>query len=122
MLGIRQPEIYGHATYQDLVSMVQAEAEKLSVDVDFFQSNHEGDLISAMQQAYLDDVDGIYVLNVEAAKVFNDNNYAIRIINIPADKLDTEITARPYFTYECEGELITVYGEEQVASYNGVLG
>ena len=61
MLGIRQPEIYGHATYQDLVSMVQAEAEKLSVEVDFFQSNHEGDLISAMQQAYLDDVDGIII-------------------------------------------------------------
>ena len=61
MLGIRQPEIYGHATYQDLVNMVQAEAQKLSVDVDFFQSNHEGDLISAMQQAYLDDVDGIII-------------------------------------------------------------
>ena len=61
MLGIRQPEIYGHATYQDLVNMVEAEAQKLSVDVDFFQSNHEGDLISAMQQAYLDDVDGIII-------------------------------------------------------------
>ena len=61
MLGIRQPEIYGHATYQDLVNMVEAEAQKLDVEVDFFQSNHEGDLISAMQQAYLDDVSGIII-------------------------------------------------------------
>ena len=33
MLGIRQPEIYGSSTYQDLVTMVKAEAEKLCVEV-----------------------------------------------------------------------------------------
>ena len=61
MLGIRQPEIYGSSTYQDLVTMVKAEAEKLCVEVDFFQTNHEGDLVSAIQQAYIDDVDGIII-------------------------------------------------------------
>ena len=61
MLGIRQPEIYGRSTYQDLVSTVEAEAKKLSVDVDFFQSNHEGDLVSAIQQAYIDGTDGIII-------------------------------------------------------------
>ena len=61
MLGIRQPEIYGRTTYADLLAMIRAEAETMGVDVDFFQSNHEGDLISAMQQAYLDDVDGIII-------------------------------------------------------------
>ena len=70
----------------------------------------------------LDDVDGTYVLNVKANKVFDDNNYAIRIVNIPAENLDTVITARSYITYECGGELITIYGEDIVASYNGVLG
>ena len=70
----------------------------------------------------LDNVDGKYVLNVEAAKVFGEYSYAIRIINIPEAHLDTEITARPYFVYENEaGEQFTVYGEDQVASYNGVL-
>lgn len=61
MLGIRQPEIYGSATYQDLVNVVSAEAKKLGVDVDFFQSNHEGDLVSAIQQAYIDGVSGIII-------------------------------------------------------------
>ena len=42
MLGIRQPEIYGHATYEDLKSMIEGEAERLGAEVSFFQSNHEG--------------------------------------------------------------------------------
>ena len=61
MLGIRQPEIYGKATYQDLVEMIQAEGETLGVTVSFFQSNHEGSLVDAIQQAYFDHVDGIII-------------------------------------------------------------
>ena len=53
MLGIRQPEIYGKATYEDLKAMIQAET--------FFQSNHEGALVDAIQQAYFDKVDGIII-------------------------------------------------------------
>ena len=62
MLGIRQPEIYGHETYDDLKALVQAEADRLGVTVSFFQSNHEGALVDAIQQAYFDRVDGI-ILN-----------------------------------------------------------
>lgn len=61
MLGIRQPEIYGRATYQDLCEMIRAEADKLGVQVSFFQSNHEGALVDAIQQAYFDKVDGIII-------------------------------------------------------------
>ena len=61
MLGIRQPEIYGSATYEDLKAMIQAEADNLGVDVSFFQSNHEGALVDAIQQAYFDKVDGIII-------------------------------------------------------------
>ncbi len=61
MLGIRQPEIYGRTTYEDLKVMISAEAERLGVAVDFFQSNHEGALVDAIQQAYFDRVDGIVI-------------------------------------------------------------
>nr|WP_325302107.1 type II 3-dehydroquinate dehydratase [uncultured Dysosmobacter sp.] len=61
MLGIRQPEIYGHETYEDLCAMVRAEADRLGVEVSFFQSNHEGALVDAIQQAYFDQVDGIII-------------------------------------------------------------
>ena len=52
MLGIRQPEIYGHATYEDLKSMIAGEAERLGAEVSFFQSNHEGALVDEIQAAY----------------------------------------------------------------------
>ena len=61
MLGIRQPEIYGRATYQDLVDMIRAEADRMGVEVSFFQSNHEGALVDAIHQAYFDKVDGIII-------------------------------------------------------------
>ena len=61
LLGIRQPEIYGNTDYVDLEDMITAEAERLGVTVSFFQSNHEGDLVDAIQQAYFDKVDGILI-------------------------------------------------------------
>lgn len=61
LLGIRQPEIYGRATYEDLKRMITAEAVRLGVEVEFFQSNHEGALVDAIQKAYFDKVDGIVI-------------------------------------------------------------
>ena len=61
MLGIRQPEIYGKATYSDLLDMIQQEADRMGVQVSFFQSNHEGALVDAIQQAYFDKADGIII-------------------------------------------------------------
>ena len=61
LLGTRQPEIYGKATYGDLVDMIQAEADRLGVSVRFFQSNHEGALVDAIQEAYFDKMDGIII-------------------------------------------------------------
>ena len=52
MLGIREPEIYGAATYADLCSLIEAHAEEIGVSVTLYQSNHEGDLMDAIQQAY----------------------------------------------------------------------
>jgi len=51
MLGIREPEIYGRATYADLVAYIEESAAALGVEVEVFQSNHEGDLVDYIQQA-----------------------------------------------------------------------
>ena len=58
-LGIREPEIYGRRTYDDLVNMIKKHAGEKNVDVEFFQSNHEGALVDAIQRAYFDKVDAI---------------------------------------------------------------
>ena len=61
MLGIREPEIYGNRTYAALVDMIKRHAEEKNVEVSFMQSNHEGDLVDAIQQAYFDKIDGIII-------------------------------------------------------------
>ena len=52
MLGIREPHIYGSGTYNDLVELIKREAEARRVRVAFVQSNHEGALVDAIQDAY----------------------------------------------------------------------
>lgn len=52
MLGIREPAIYGKSTYGELVEMISDYCKEKNVQVDFFQSNHEGAMVDAIQQAY----------------------------------------------------------------------
>lgn len=60
MLGIREPQIYGSQTYDDLCGIIENHCEKIGVDVEFYQSNHEGDLVDRIQQGY-GEVDGIVI-------------------------------------------------------------
>ena len=73
-LGIREKGIYGEQNYEALVSMIEKKAEELGVDVEVFQSNHEGAIIDKIQEAYYNDVDGI-VINPGA---FTHYSYAVR--------------------------------------------
>ncbi len=59
MLGIREPGIYGSETYAALLDKISAYAAERDVQVEFYQSNHEGALVDRIQQAYFDAVDGI---------------------------------------------------------------
>ncbi len=61
MLGIREPNIYGKSTYKDLCNMINDYASKNSIDVEIYQSNHEGDLVDKIQEAYFNKVDGIVI-------------------------------------------------------------
>ncbi len=61
MLGIREPEIYGKTTYKDLVGMIESHCAGKGIEVECKQSNHEGDLVDMIQQAYFDKVDGIVI-------------------------------------------------------------
>ena len=52
MLGVREPEIYGHETLKDLEKMLQNVADELDVKIEFYQANHEGDILDTIQQSY----------------------------------------------------------------------
>lgn len=58
LLGLREPSIYGKEDYKALCDKITAHARKIGVEVDFFQSNHEGALVDAIQSAY-GKIDGI---------------------------------------------------------------
>ena len=51
MLGIREPEIYGAQTYDALCSLISKHAVELDISVECYQSNHEGDLVTKIQDA-----------------------------------------------------------------------
>ena len=60
-LGIREKELYGSKTYQDLCNMITDYAKELKIEVELFQSNHEGAIVDKIQEAYLNKVDGIVI-------------------------------------------------------------
>ncbi len=60
MLGIREKHLYGAKTYEDLTAYIRDQARALGLDVEIFQSNHEGALVDKIQSAY-GAVDGIVI-------------------------------------------------------------
>lgn len=60
MLGIREPDIYGKNTYSDLCKLITDYAKSKGLEVEIYQSNHEGDLVDKIQQAY-NNFDGIVI-------------------------------------------------------------
>ncbi|MBG9979559.1 type II 3-dehydroquinate dehydratase [Facklamia sp. DSM 111018] len=64
LLGMREPKIYGHATYSDLVQLLEDWAQSAKVHLEIYQSNHEGQIIDKIQEAYYT-CDGL-VLNAAA--------------------------------------------------------
>ena len=52
LLGLREPAIYGNRNYAALLSLIRSACEAEGIDVDFFQSNHEGAIVDAIQAAY----------------------------------------------------------------------
>ncbi len=60
LLGLREPDIYGKEDYAALCAKIRAHADAIGVTVEIYQSNHEGDLVDTIQQAY-GKVEGIVI-------------------------------------------------------------
>lgn len=61
MLGMREKHIYGNRTFDDLLKCIKTYCDEKSVDVECFQSNHEGAIIDKIQEAYFEKIDGIVI-------------------------------------------------------------
>ena len=83
LLGIREKNIYGQQDYAALCSYIEESAETLGVEVELFQSNYEGDIVTAIQKAY-GKFDGI-VINPAALTHYSVAVLdALKAVNIPA--------------------------------------
>ena len=113
LTGLREKSVYGANTYEDLVAEIQQAANELEAEVRFVQSNHEGALIDAIQQAYFDGFDGI---------VFNPGGYthtsvalhdAIASVPVPTIEVHmSNVHAREEFRHKsvtasaCRGQIV----------------
>jgi len=61
MLGIREKNIYGAETYEDLKTLVEQTFAEQDIEGEIYQSNHEGDLVDRIQQAYFDGTNAIVI-------------------------------------------------------------
>ena len=61
MLGVREPDIYGKTTYEELISLIEEHCAMRGVEAVIYQSNHEGDLVDKIQEAYFEGAFGIVI-------------------------------------------------------------
>ena len=112
LLGVREPGLYGTVDYQGLLDLIQKKCDERGVEVRFYQSNHEGDLVDAIQQARFD-CDGI-VINPGA---YTHTSVAIldalKAVALPAAEVHiTDVTKREpfrqisYAGMACQGHFI----------------
>lgn len=111
MLGIREPEKYGNTTFAELEKDLYAYSFELNIDIESFQSNHEGEIIDKIQKA-LGNFDGILINPGAYAHTSIAIRDAISSVSLPTVEIHmTNIHAREefrhnsYITSVCIGQI-----------------
>ena len=97
MMGIREPGIYGKNTFADLLALLDETAAQLGIQVEQFQSNHEGDIVDKIQWAY-GNVDGIVINPAAYTHTSVAILDALKAVSIPAVEVHiSDVDARESF-------------------------
>lgn len=97
MLGIREPEVYGSMTYEELVYFLHEQALALGVEIEVFQSNCEGEIVNAIQHAYRR-IDGIIINPAAYTHTSIAILDALKAVSIPAAEVHlSDVTKREAF-------------------------
>ena len=117
-LGIREVSLYGNVTYSELEKLLYAWGEELNLDIEVYQSNHEGNLIDKIQEAY-NKVDYI-VINPGGLTHYSVSLLdALKSVNIKTIEVHiTDIDSREEFRKK---SLISLYAS-MVIKGKGILG
>ncbi len=127
LLGIREKNVYGAETLSDIARKVNEEAEKLNIDVDFVQSNHEGEIIDRIQSAR-----GKYDVLIINPAAFTHYSIAIRdavkAVEIPTIEVHlSNIHAREEFRNKsviapvCVGQICGFGGNSYIAALHAAV-
>lgn len=118
LLGLREPDIYGRQTYADLVDFCRSVAKKQEVDVEFYQSNHEGDIVDMIQSAY-DSFDGIVINPAAYTHTSVAILDALKAVAIPTVEVHlSDVSAREDFR---KFSYVSLYAEKTIIG-NGFEG
>ena len=97
MLGIREPDIYGKESFQDLLNLLNETAKRLNVEIEQYQSNHEGLLVDKIQNAY-GNTDGIVINPAAYTHTSIAILDALKSVGIPAVEVHiSDVTTREDF-------------------------
>lgn len=109
MFGRRDPRMYGTVTLDDINGEIQKVADELGVEVEYFQTNHEGEMVERIHKCYLDKADAVLI----NAGAWTHYSYAIRdalmILDVPVVELHmSNIHARDEFRrHSCFADCVT---------------
>jgi len=113
MLGIRERGIYGSQSYEDLVNFVRDVCREQNIEVEFFQSNHEGAIVDAIQAAY-GNFDGIVINPAAYTHTSIAILDALKAVDIPAVEVHlSDVSKREEFrrvSYVSNACIKTFYG------------
>ena len=114
MLGVREPEIYGEKTYDDLLAFISAAAKEAGVEAECFQSNSEGEIVDRIQQAY-GEFDGIIINPAAYTHTSIAIPDALKAVGIPAVEVHLSDTntreAYRQISYTSEACITTIAGK-----------
>ncbi len=99
MLGIREKDLYGADTYENLLKYIRQVCEENGISVEFFQSNHEGAIVDAIQAAYRK-MDGIVINPAAYTHTSIAILDALKAVSLPAVEVHlTDIYQRESFRH-----------------------
>ncbi|MDD6200323.1 MAG: type II 3-dehydroquinate dehydratase [Firmicutes bacterium] len=97
MLGIREPGIYGKNTFADLLSLLEQTARAENLEIEQFQSNHEGAIVDKIQESY-GKIDGIVINPAAYTHTSVAILDALKAVSIPAVEVHiSQVSAREAF-------------------------
>jgi len=119
MLGIREPNLYGAKSYNSLVALINSTCKKNNIEVEIYQSNHEGEIVDKIQAAYEQDVEGIIINAAAYAHTSIAILDALRAVSIPT--VEVHITDHAEREPYRQNSYISLYAAKTISGW-GISG